>query len=491
MPPPRRPIRGRWIPSSLGRRLLLGAGLGIVLALVLTGVAMEVTLRRFVQAQVDGRVDGQLLTVADALRARPDGGIGLVRSVDGPPFDRQRSGWYWQVLAPEPVFHSRSLGPDPLESGPAEQHGPPGSPMTATGLGPGDEPLRIRLRHVRVGSVDVTVVATAPQKALDGPLRDVMAPVAFILALLGAGLLGGVLLQVRLGLRPLGRLRKALVLVRSGLAERVSGPQPQEVRPLVDELNLLLDENRSNLERARRNVANLAHGLKTPLATLALALDERGSRPQAELRPLVDRMDRLIRHHLARARAAALGGSSRARAPLREAVEGHVAVFSKLYADKSLAFDLRLDAGLAVAVEAQDLDELLGNLLDNAAQWARSRIAVTGLLHSRRITLDIEDDGPGVPPDRMGDMLKPGQRIDESAPGHGFGLPITRELAELYGGSLSLSRSAAGGLKATLDLPAASSGPERVTPEIPAGSGQDGVGGAPIQSHARTGRRPP
>ncbi len=454
-PPPRRRIGARWIPSSLGRRLLLGAGLGIVLALVLTGVAMEVALRRFVQAQVDGRVDGQLITVTDALRPRPDGGIGLERSVDGPPYDRPRSGWYWQVLARDPVLRSRSLGPEPLEIGPSEERGPPSAPMTATGIGPGNEPLRVRLRHVRVGSADVTVVATAPERAIDGPLRDVITPVALILALLGAGLLGGVVLQVRLGLRPLGRLRDALVLVRSGRAERVTGPQPHEVRPLVDELNLLLDENRANLERARRNVANLAHGLKTPLATLALAFGECGSVPEAQLRPLVDRMDRLIRHHLARARAAALGGSNRARASLREAVEGHVAVFSKLYADKGLVFDLRLDPALAVAVEAQDLDELLGNLLDNAAQWARSRIAVTGETRSRRIILDIEDDGPGVPADRVTDMLKPGRRIDESAPGHGFGLPITRELVELYGGSLSLSRSADGGLKATLDLPAA------------------------------------
>ena len=452
MRPPRPPRR--WIPGSLGARLLLAAAALIVLALGLTAAALEATLQRFVQAQVDGRLDGQLITVVDALRAEPDGGLSLERSVDGPPFDRPGSGWTWQVLAPEPVLSSRSLASAPLVVGQPNRGGPPGAPRTAEGRGPGQDPLRVRLREIVVGGRPATVLATAPARALWGPLWDIMVPVGGILTLLAAALLLGVLVQVRLGLRPLGRLRAELARVRAGRAERVGGPQPREVRPLVWELNLLLDENHANLERARRNVANLAHGLKTPLATLALALDEPGSVPADQLRPLVDRMDRLIRHHLARARAAALGGAGRARVSIPEAVAGHVAVFTKLYADKGLVFDIRLPAELAAAVEAQDLDELLGNVIDNASKWARSRVMVSGAVRSGLVDLSVEDDGPGVPDDRMADMLKPGRRIDESAPGHGFGLPITRELVELYGGSLALARSGLGGLRVTMDLPA-------------------------------------
>lgn len=452
---PSRPAAGRWVPASLGGRLLLGAAALVIAALALTGVALDLILGRFVQGQVDGRVDGQLATVEDALRARPDGTLGLERSVDGPPFDRAASGWYWEVLAPEPVLRSRSLGAGAIATGPAEPPGPRGGPLTADGRGPRDEPLRARLRRVLVGGRAVTIVATAPLAALRGPLREVLAPVLSILALLAAALLGGALVQVRLGLKPLAALRADLVRVRSGRAARLRDPQPREVRPLVEELNLLLDQNAANLERARRNVANLAHGLKTPLAALSLAIDDPGHGARDALRALVDRMDRLIRHHLARARAAALGGASRDRVGLAEAVGDHVAVVAKLQADKRLGFDVAVARGTAVAVEAQDLDEMLGNLLDNAGKWARGRVAIAGEPVGQRITVSVEDDGPGMPDGLAGEMLLPGRRIDEGAPGHGFGLPITRELVELYGGSLALSRSALGGLRVTIDLPSA------------------------------------
>lgn len=444
-----------WLPASLGARLLLAATAVILLALAATGAAMELALRRFIQGQVDGRLDTQIITVTDALRPAPDGAWVLDRSVDGPPFDRPGSGWSWVVLAPGPVLASRSRPPRAVAAAEAAPHGPPGAPLTADGRGPDDARLRVRLRRLDLEGRAVTVAAAAPLEAVLGPLWDVMMPVLGILGLLGAALLLGVLLQVRLGLRPLGRLRAELARVRAGRAERIGGPQPREVRPLVAELNQLLDDNHANLERARRNVANLAHGLKTPLATLALAIDRPGSVPDGQLRPLVDRMDRLIRHHLARARAAALGTHSRARVPLAEAVAGHVAVFTKLYADKRLAVAVDIDPGLAAAVEAQDLDEMLGNLLDNASKWATGRVAVAARTDGQRLRLAVEDDGPGIPEDRQADMLKPGQRIDESAPGHGFGLPITRELAELYGGAVSLSRSTLGGLRVALDLPAA------------------------------------
>jgi signal transduction histidine kinase len=178
---------------------------------------------------------------------------------------------------------------------------------------------------VRVGATTVTIASTAPLHALAGPLREAMTPLIVTLVLLAAGLLAGVVLQVRLGLRPLTLLRAELTKVRTGRTERIVGPQPSEVRPLVAELNTLLDQNAVNLERARRHVANLAHGLKTPLATLALALEEPGRDRDGRLRPLVTGMDRRIRHHLTRARAAALGGADRKRALLAPRIADHVA----------------------------------------------------------------------------------------------------------------------------------------------------------------------
>jgi signal transduction histidine kinase len=241
--------------------------------------------------------------------------------------------------------------------------------------------------------------------------------------------------------------------VRTGRAERVEGPQPTEIRPLVTELNTLLDQNAANLERARRHVANLAHGLKTPLATLALSLDEPGVDPEGRLRPLVVTMDRRIRHHLARARTAALGGSGRSRTVLAPAVADHAAVFAKLYVDKALGFDVEIDPDIAVACEAQDVDEMLGNLLDNACKWGTSRVRVRAAPNRKAVVLMIEDDGSGLTDAEASDVLRPGERMDESMPGYGFGLPITRELAELYGGSLVIASSELGGLKVEITLP--------------------------------------
>ncbi len=458
------------LPHSLAARLVLFATTAILLALLATGVAMDLALRRFIQGQVDSRLDTQILTVADALRVAPNGSLRLERSVDGPPFDRPPSSWVWEVLRSEgsispqdaasppadPVLRSRSLaeGAFRFDAGdPRWDAGP--RPVTVDGSGPGEEPLRVRVQSRFVGQLRVTIAAGAPLRALAGPLHEILTPLVVTLLLLAAGLIGAVVFQVRLGLQPLTRLRAELHRVRTGRADRIAGPQPREVQPVVDELNSLLDQNALNLERARRHVANLAHGLKTPLATLALAFDEPGADPGRRLGPLVAGMDRLIRHHLARARAAALGGDSRNRVDLAATLADHVAVFGKLYADKGVAYEARLEPGVAVACEAQDLDEMLGNLLDNASKWTRARVLVTASGRQTRVELRVEDDGLGLPSGKAEHVMRLGSRIDETAPGYGFGLPITRELVELYGGTLTLGRSRLGGLLATLDLPGA------------------------------------
>jgi signal transduction histidine kinase len=444
----------RGMPESLGGRLVLSASIFILLALLVTGIVMDFALRRFIQGQVDGRLDGQILSVADALRVDPDGSFRLERIVDGPPFERPLSGWYWEVLAPQPVLRSTSLLSQDFALARSISDDRP-KPVTVDGAGPSDEPLRVRVQRVHVGSIVVTIASSAPLHALAGPLHEALTPLVVTLVLLAIGLIAGVVLQVRLGLRPLTLLRAELASVRTGKAERITGLQPSEIRPLVAELNTLLDQNAVNLERARRHVANLAHGLKTPLATLALALQERGRDQDGRLGPLVTIMDRRIRHHLTRARAAALGGGERTRTVLAPRIADHVAAFAKLYADKWLEFTIDVAADTAVACEAQDLDEMLGNLLDNACKWGRQRICITAETANALINIIIQDDGPGISPDQAADVMRPGRRTDESAPGYGFGLPIARELAELYGGALSLAAPSPGGLKVVLSLPTA------------------------------------
>lgn len=440
-------------PQSLRSRLLVSAALFIALALVATGVAVQFALHRFVQGQIDQRLDGQLLTLADALERRPDGTVALSRNVDGPPFDNPRTGWFWLIRTPTHTWVAAGLRSDAVSLGPIPP-GPIAHPRPLEGFGPNGRRIRARVDHVDVGGIDVVTIAAAPLEALNGPLRDALSPLITSLLALGAGLVVATFLQVRVGLRPLAALRDALASVRTGTAERLPMDQPSEVRPLVAEMNSLLEQHDANLERARRHVANLAHALKTPLAGIALGLDAPGRDPDGKLRDLAAAMTRQIRHHLARARAAALGESTRSSTPLIPRVADHVAAFSKIYADKTVRCTIDVPPDLSAACDPQDLDEMVGNLLDNAFKWARAAVRVDAAGGSDRVRIGIEDDGPGVPADQIERILKPGQRLDEQVSGDGFGLAIVQELAGLYGGSVSLSRGHLGGMRTELVLPA-------------------------------------
>lgn len=456
--------------ASLGRRLLLGASVFIVVALVVATIVIGFVLHRFVQGQIDQRLDTQVAFLASTVKVAPAGEIALDGSADGPPFDRPGRGWYWQVSGPRNMLRSRALGDDVLDvSGlplppppppPPHRTAPP--PRPADGPGPGGQALHYRILRLEIDGMPVEIVVTAPRAAVLGPLREAMTTLGLSLLVLGAALLLAILLQVRLGLRPLDRLRGAIAEVRAGRRATVPDEQPAEVRPLVSELNELLKQNAANLERARAHVANLAHGLKTPLATLGVALSaggRDGDRDSAKLADLVDLMERRIRHHLGRARAAALAGPTRAQTPLAPAIADLGAVLGKVHAGRGIAFEADIPAGLAVACETQDFDEIAGNLLDNAFKWSATAVTARAVAEARWVLLQIEDDGPGLSPEQVAHLLKPGQRLDETAPGFGFGLSITRELVDLYGGSLDFASAAGGGLRVSLRLPKAGAEP--------------------------------
>jgi signal transduction histidine kinase len=226
------------------------------------------------------------------------------------------------------------------------------------------------------------------------------------------------------------------------------------VRPLVAEINALLHQNGVNLEHARSQVANLAHGLKTPLATLSIALAGTGRERDTALARQVDAMDRRIRHHLRRARTAAVGGRARTSTNIATHVADLAVALLRIHADKAIDFVNAVPNGLTAACDPQDLDEMLGNLMENACTWCRGRVRVTAMLKGPDVVIRVEDDGPGLDEASKAAALIRGRRLDESRPGHGFGLPIAIELAELYGGSVVLDVSELEGLEARLTLPA-------------------------------------
>ena len=240
---------------------------------------------------------------------------------------------------------------------------------------------------------------------------------------------------------------------------RLDGDYPSEIQPLVDDLNTLLDARERAVARAVAKAGDLAHGLKTPLAILAMDVDRAKAAGQhevaASIHQQVNRMRRQIDYHLAQARAAASGTSSGARSSVAESAEGLRRALLRLYADRGVAIDIQVPGECSARVQREDLDEMLGNLIDNACKWSRSRVAVAASHTGSMVSVTVDDDGAGIEPGLREKVLQRGVRADEAAPGSGLGLAIVRDLVELYGGAIALGAAPAGGLRVTLRLPTA------------------------------------
>ena len=277
--------------------------------------------------------------------------------------------------------------------------------------------------------------------------------IIFSIMLIVAGLL-----QVRRGLSPFDRLRARLSAVRAGSAQRIDESYPSEVQPLVNDLNDLLDHREQVVRRAVAKAGDLAHGLKTPLAVLAQEAERARADGHAELAAAinqqVERMRRQVDYHLAHARAAASGATLGARTSVKESADGLSRTLLRLHVDRGLDIRVNVSPEHWFRGQREDLDEMLGNLLDNACKWGRSRVTVQSSGNEARILITVDDDGPGLDAAMRDSVLQRGVRADEAAPGSGLGLAIVRDLAEVYGGAITLAASPTGGLRALLDLPA-------------------------------------
>ena len=463
------------LPRSLYGRLLATALIATLAALAFAALTIGAVLDRFVMRGLDDRLDAQIAVLAEAVR--PDGSIDRSRLILAAPYDDPHGGWGWRIDAagrtiasPAPPnlaamrtpWTGMPLPPPVLGDGPV-----PPRPNDQTERGHDRQPDRTQAldwrdgsgrRHARSLTLatpagQIRITASAPRQIVDRPLRAAMAPLLGSLLLLGLALGAATLVQLRIGLAPLGRMRAALTAVRDGRATAIPADQPTELVPLASEINALLVENAAALANARGHVANLAHGLKTPLATLALSV--RPIDPDGTLGAQIARIDQAVRHHLGRARAATPGVATRVATPLTPVVDDLVDALSRIHADRSITANVAINSTLAVAVDRQDLDELVGNLLDNAWRWAVTQIAVSAVRSddARFVVLAIEDDGPGIPEATRAAALSAGQRLDERGDGHGFGLSIATELANLYGGTLTLDTAALGGLAVRVALP--------------------------------------
>ncbi|WP_426256564.1 sensor histidine kinase [Sphingomonas sp. DC2300-3] len=450
------------MPRSLQGRMLLLSAVAILAALGIAGWAIAGVLERVVTEGIDRRLDAEIALMASVVDG--DGRVDRAALAQRQGALDAGRDWLWRIEAPGGAIGSTDRfvpRPDAAPPGP-RLPGPPGPPPPGAAPLPDAGPqgvdgtdasgarLHARRLVLTTRSGPVTLFAAAPRGVIARPLREALMPLLAALAILAGLLATATLVQLRLGLKPLARLRAQLAAIRAGEAERVDEDQPVELQGLAAELNALAADRAQALATARQSAANLAHALKTPVATLALRL-----RGDAEGAAQVERIDATIRHHLARARAGVV--DTRASTAVRPAVDDLVQAIGRLHGDRGLAITADVRGDPVAAIEPQDFDELLGNLLDNAAQHARSMVQAFASLDptdARRLVLTVADDGPGIPEEERSRVTQAGVRLDERGEGHGFGLAIVRELASLHGGALTLVAREGGGLVARVTLPA-------------------------------------
>ena len=454
--------------SSLRVRLLAGTLVWIVASIAVAGWGLSSLFHRHVAQQFHAELKTHLDQLAAAVVLKADGMPALANALSDPRLSKPYSGLYWQIdrvaaagaPAAPGLLRSRSLWDgllrvpaDVVTDGAIHLHRVPGPDGAAVGLvertvmlegAPDAAPITLRL------------LVAADEQLMVAPVARFSGQLWLALGMLALGLVVAAVVQVAVGLAPLQRLRRALARVRDGQTQQLDGEFPVEIQPLVNEFNSVLGQNAEIVVRARTQAGNLAHALKTPLTVLANAAAAQDSELAHLVREQVDAAGRQVSAHLSRARAAGAASVPGTRTSLRPVVDGLVRVMGRVHAARQIDLKVpQMDLGLVFRGEAQDLQEMLGNLLDNACKWARKHVELRATRAGDRLLIVIDDDGPGIAAQRRDAVLQRGTRDDERVPGSGLGLGIVDDLARLYGGQLELTNSPLGGLRVQLSVPAA------------------------------------
>lgn len=453
---------------SLARRLILLALAFAVVLLGITGLVLAAVNRTSVERGFDRRLGVYVkLLIADLAGAVDEPQTVVGANLGEPLFELPQSGWYWQIVRTDSgrneVRASRSLFDGRLPTlGPEARADGASRSREGYVTGPNGVELRVVERTIELGEDgNFQVIVAGPADDIAGAVREFNITLIAALVLLAAGMAVAAFLQVRVGLSPLERLVGGLAAIRTGEREHLEGDFPVEIAPLAREVNALIDTNREIVERSRTHVGNLAHALKTPLSVIQ---NEAAGRPDPLAQKVAEQariMRDQVNHHLERARAAARARVASTMVPVSEVVEGLARTMEKIHRDKALGVTVRADNPVFFRGERNDLEEMVGNLVDNACKWAETQVVVSiaretgeSAVDRAFFTVAIEDDGPGLSASQREEVGRRGRRLDETKPGTGLGLSIVSELASLYGGNVSLAGAGIGGLRATLRLPA-------------------------------------
>lgn len=458
-------------PRSLSARITLIAGLLTALILLLGGILLSLFVRDLFLQAFDQRLVEVLEGVIAASEVEAQSGAlsvdrgaffqaGLDARGEQPLYAKP----YWQIgdpaaaasrLLPEGIISSHILEfgwalaiPSGIGSGdytPVDREGP------------GGQSLRVFARTIRLpgAAQRVPYLVAGDQRVVQDRIARFDAILLAALAGLGLCLVSAIFVQVRVGLQPLRRVGRRLAAIRRGDAERLEGDYPSEIALLTGELNALLDHNRDLVERGRRQIGDMAHVLKTPLAVLTNEADRGRPLDPGLVGELSAGMRQSIDRYLSRARIAASRDVLGATTPVAPVIERLRGALARLYGDRAIAIEVDCAEGLQFLGEREDLSEMLGNLADNACKWASARVRIGARAKDGRLLLAVEDDGPGLPEARREEMLRRGTRLGEEVLGSGLGLSITQEIAEAYGGEIALEEADLGGLRAHLALPLA------------------------------------
>lgn len=459
--------------DSLAFRLIATAALWTLVALPLAGLIIFSLYRQEVDSSFDERLKTLLLVVYTDSSDHAQGEPGAPRDVGEPLFELTHSGWYWQIKPTagastegRRTLVSKSLASETLAS-PYESHVQPDAFGIRWTSAPGPKGVQLRVAEM-IQALGGDESGPRYSYLVAGPLDWPQTRVAafrtrlfMALALVGLGLMVLTLFQVRFGLLPLRRIEQGLSAIRTGQAAKLDGKLPQEIEPLQVEINALIQSNQDIIERARTQVGNLAHALKTPLAVIANEAGDDKGPFAAKVAEQTKVMRDQINYYLDRAQMAARAGVIGRVTEVRPVIESMKRALERIYRDKGVTITIDCSDTLRFQGEKQDLEEMLGNLVDNACKWAAESVTITaqqlpgeGRTGRQRMVLVVEDDGPGLTPEQRQKIGKRGMRLDETKPGSGLGLSIVSDIAISYTGKMSLDASPSGGLLVRLELPA-------------------------------------
>ena len=453
--------------NSLSFRLTVSAAIISLVLLLAAGLMLGQLFQQALQSSFDARLRAVLEGLAANVELQPDGSPFMTGAVADARFQLPESGWSWQVTPP--VAGQKNLTSASLLDKPWRIDAKLEATRSPDGIA-GFDLTDARGQHLRAIEQRLKLFSSKePYSFLvvgnfDELKQEVQAfrrGLFASLALLGAGLLGAIFFQVRYSLRPMKLMEQKLNDIRSGKVEMLEGEFPSEMQPVADELNLLVQSNFEIIDRARMQVGNLAHALKTPISVLTNEARDTPGPLADKLKEQIGVMREQVNLYLDRARRAARAQTIGSATEVEIVLQSLARTLQRINSDKGVVVTVTCQPGLKFRGERQDLEEIVGNLMDNACKWSKGKVEVRGNLYTQSgddgrpwLLIEVDDDGPGLKPEQRATALRRGQRLDETKPGSGLGLNIVTETAAMYGGRVELDDATLGGLRVKLRLPA-------------------------------------